>query len=665
MYQSILDAIISELNTGQCLRDIANHWACRCTVPGPGMRQAAEILQRRYEESGAAGAEILPYPADDRTEFLDGHRNPLEWRPYGSSLAVAAPAAGAAVICRYGDEPLSLVCNSTGTPPEGITAGIVVRSGPLSESAVSEGEFAGKFLLSDQHAGTVEAAARKGRALGVVSDAVSPPWLVQFPPVREPEDTPDLVMWTIFSGRRSDQPLVGFNLSPRQGRRLRSLIAGSTEPVLLNAVVDAELVEGSSDLLHAVVPGTDLAAEEVWVLAHLSEPGARDNASGCCLSVEIARTLTALIAAGKLPPLRRTLRFMHAAEVSGFLPYIDAHRDRLPQVVAGLCLDSVGQDFRVCGGELVLFHAPEQNASFVDGLLETLVVATAAEPVARFSKDNYATLPWHSEQFWGNDAFVSDGFFDIPAPQVSCWPDKFYHSSQDTPDQMCDNTLGRVGVATGSLLYLLATAGASEARWFALLAAQDWKRRIAQAVTAHVNKNLAGEEPARAAAEIASLVRHMGLQAADAVTQAERFAPGDAPLQAELAALAGDVQEFAEREALQAARAFVPTPSDLGLGPARPSPRVEGEALVPCRLRWRQPAAASFSAGTRERLAALAKSEAGESDLGRIWPWINGRRTAREIHERLRHGGAIPLATVVEALRLLAGEGAVALSQVR
>ncbi|HPT99124.1 MAG TPA: hypothetical protein PLU39_14755, partial [Armatimonadota bacterium] len=79
MFRSVLDAIIGELNMGSCLRDIANHWSCRCTVPGPGMRRAAEILKRRYEESGTTGAEIIPYPADDRTEFLDGSRNPLEW----------------------------------------------------------------------------------------------------------------------------------------------------------------------------------------------------------------------------------------------------------------------------------------------------------------------------------------------------------------------------------------------------------------------------------------------------------------------------------------------------------------------------------------------------------------------------------------------------------
>jgi len=661
VFQRVFAAVIEELNVGLVRRDIANHWACRCTVPGPGMRRAGEILVRRYRESGAA-AELLAYPADDRTEFLGGHRNPLEWRPRDASLAVASPQKAAGVICRYGDEPLCLVSNSTGTPPGGVTAPLVLRCGPLGEADVAPGEWAGKLLFSDQPPGMVEAAARKAGAVGVISDCVSPPWLVQYPPVREPEDAPDLVMWTIFSGRRDQAPLFGFNLSPRQGRRLRRLIAEADEPVLLKAVVDAELVEGSSDLVQAVLPGTDRAAEELWVLAHLSEPGARDNASGCCLSVELARTLATLTTRGVLPPLRRTLRFLHATEVSGFLPYLEENSARLPQVLAGLCLDSVGQDFALCGGELLLFRAPEENPSFVDALMEKLLTAAAAEPAERFGNERYTMLPWRCERFWGNDAFVSDGFFDVPAPQLSGWPDRFYHSSQDTPDQMSDVTLGRVGAVTGTYLYLLATAGEREARWLGRLAASDWKRRILHAVENHLTDALANAPEPEAAARAASHVYHLGLQGQDAVTQAARFAPDHAPVEAELAAIAQEVRAFVEGEAQRLAAVLHPGQSRPELSPP-PAAAVPGAELVARRLRWTPPPPEALSPATRERLAVLSRSGEGEIDLARIWAWVNGRRTARQIGERLCHGGVVPLASIVEYLRLMAAEGAVELRE--
>lgn len=654
MYRPILNAMIDELNMGLCLRDIANHWACRCTVPGPGMRRAGQLLVQRYRESGAAHVEMIPYPADDRTEFLDGRRNPLEWRPRDAMLAIVSPASEAGVLCRYTDEPLCLVSNSTSTPPGGICAEVVAHHGPLREADVLPGAFEGKILFVDQPPGTVEAAARKGGAVGVISDCISPPWLASHPPVREPEDAPDLVMWTIFSGRRQERPLFGFNLSARQGRRLRQILARASEPVVLSAMVDADLVEGSSDFVHATLPGTDLADEEIWILAHLSEPGARDNASGCCLSVELLRTLHTLIAQGKLPPLRRTLRFMHAVEVSGFLPYIHAHRDRLPKVVAGLCLDSVGQDFALCGGQMVLYRSPEQDPSFIDGLLEVLFGAVAAEPARRFGSNNYATFPWHTEPFWGNDAFISDGFFDIPTPQLSGWPDRYYHSSQDTPDQMSPDTLGRVGAVTGTYLYLLATAGAREARWFGLLASQDWKRRVSQTLTEQVTQAVEQGSETESAPQVVALARHLGLQGYDAVMQATRFAPADQGLASELRSLAQGVLAFAEREGESAARFLAPT---VTLPKAAQEPSVAGEDLVARRLRWSAPPMESLSDRGRERLAAWGRP----ADSARVWRWINGYRTARQIWERLQYGGAISLAAVVDYLRLMAEEGMVVL----
>ncbi|MBT4822601.1 MAG: hypothetical protein HON70_43240, partial [Lentisphaerae bacterium] len=497
--------------------------------------------------------------------------------------------------------------------------------------------------LTNQFPSTVAAAAHKAGAIGIISDCVCPPWLEKYPPKREPEDVPDLVMWTIFPGRRSDPPLFGFNLSPRQGRRLRALAAASDTPIRMHAMVDATLVEGSSDMVNASVTGTDLANEEVWVLGHLSEPGARDNASGCALSLEIARMLRVLTECGVLPPLRRTIRFMHGAEVSGFLPYIHGHRDDLPNVVAGLCADSIAQDFRICGGEAVLFLSPEQNASFVDGLMQYLLQTIHDEPASRFSPDNYATYPWHAEPYFGNDAFISDGFFDIPTPQISVWPDKFYHSNQDTPDQIDRGTLTRSAAVMGAFVYALAAADKQQASWFADLAAQDWKQRICL----RTRDALSTDEPE---ARLPDEIHHMGLQAQDAVTQTTRFAPQSGTLQERTEVLVGNLAEFADREA-QAAR------QSLGMGAARSAPETApGDGtpdlqLIPRRLYWRLPGRDVLGDETDDAVNKLRTSQG--ADARRVWPWINGRRTVREIQQRLEFGGSVDVEPLLECLRLL------------
>lgn len=659
MHGRIMDCIIDELRTKECLRDIAQHWAFRSTVPGPGLRSVSEFLCRRHRENGIE-AEVIPYPADDKTEWLDGHRNPLEWVPRRGLLAIVKPEGKAGAICSYAEEPLSLVCNSTSTPAGGIDAPVVVIYSGSQDEAYEGIDVSGKIILTELPAGSVEGQARKRGALGVVSDCISPPWLASHPPVREPEDAPDLTMWSIFSGRRNEKPLWGFSLSARQGRRLRRIIRESSELVILHAEVDADLVEGTSEMVSALLPGTDLVHEEIWVLAHSSEPGARDNASGCCLAVEVARTLKTLIDKGKLPPLRRSIRFMNGVEVSGFLPYIDSRRDELDRVVTGLCLDSVGQDFGICGGEFVLFQSPEANASFVDGLMEHLFAAVAAQPIGRFSTKNYATFSWHTEPFWGNDAFVSDGFFDIPTPQMSTWPDKFYHSSMDTPDQMSDNTLGRSGAIVGTYLYLLATAGAREALWFAGLAARDWKRRICHELTMEALKGDAG---------IQVFGWHLGFQGQDAVKQVLRFAPDDDALNKTIHLMCDDMKEFARREAdkaveLASALSGQDIPSANKLAACSTSEELDyGEvdqrgSMVLKRLRWRVPSDGAFSEVSKAKVSALRERVNG--NLARIWDWINGRRTVEEIWERVQFGGHIPYEVVAEYLELLAAEGFVA-----
>jgi hypothetical protein len=653
MFQHIMDAIIREQNLGRVRRDIAAHWACRPTVPGPGMHEAAALLVRRYRGNGAQ-AENGEYPADDTTPFLGGHTG-LEWRPYGASLEIVAPET--LTLCRYDDEPLCLVCYSDATPPEGVTAEIVVRGGPVAEGEVRAGEWAGKLLLTDQPPAVVEMAARKAGAVGVISDCVCPPWLASHPPVREPEDAPDLVMWTIFPGVKRDTPLFGFNLSGRQGRRLRKLIAESAEPVRLRATVAAETLAGVSDLVNAWIPGTDLAHEEVWVLAHLSEPGARDNASGCCLAAEMARVLVRLTREGKLPPLRRTIRFLHATEVSGFLPYLQERQADLPHVIAGLCLDSCGQDFALCGGEVVLWQSPERNASFVDGLMEALIRAAAAEPVERFTTANYDTFPWHTEPFWGNDAFVSDGFFDIPTPHVGCWPDRYYHSSQDTPDQMNDNTLGRFGAIDATFLYLLATAGAREARWLGHLAAADWKRRIAGFTEEQLTGLLSGKPTKKQGRALAEGVQHLALQGADAIEQALRFAPEDERLARDLYAL---MDQFRLAMAVEASYAAGALGEVFGTAEEIfPERQLDAPATVYRRCRWVLPPDEVLSAGGQKKLAALRKQAGAKANLDRIWAWVNGRRSVPEIWARLRAGGEIKPRLITAYLRLLAEEGLV------
>jgi aminopeptidase YwaD len=657
MYQPILSAILSELNPHRCLADITRYWTFRSTVPGPGLRQASEFLYHRHQENGIQ-VELLSYPADDETVWLGRHRNPLAWTPRSARLEIAEPEGQAGVLCSYAQEPLALLSNSTPTPPGGVTAPVVVMhsgmnppdSGRVRAEDYQGVDVAGKIIFTDVWPLLVDEQARQHGVLGIITDSVCPPWLEQHPPMRQAADVPDLTMWGTLNGRRNEVPLWGFSLTPRQGQRLRQVIRESSTPVWLHAEVDADLAEGVSEVVNAVIPGSDLAGEEIWVLSHSSEPGALDDASGCCLSVEIARTLKALIDGGALPPLRRTLRFLNAVELEGYLPYVDSRRADLTQVIAALALDSVGQDFRKGGGRLLLFRSPESNPSFTDGLLSFLCTVVAAEPNQRFTPDPYDPFYWQAgPHFPNNDNFLSEGFFDVPTPMLCNWPDKFYHSNLDTPDKLSANSLGRAGAIAAGYVYLLATAGPRQAAWFAGLAVKDWEGRIGDELTRAVSLN----EPAGV---LRKLGRHLGCQAVDAVRQVMRLAPGDAALQAVVDPMSAEVWDFACRKSESAAN-LVEVLSGAVTAPPEEMSLPEGlrlrSGMVVKLLQGKLPDLEQLSPAGQGELTTLRQQHPG---IDRAWDWLNGRRSAGQVWERLQFGGALPFEAVLDYLDFLIAE---------
>lgn len=649
IFGNVVDAIIEELRPTACLRDVTQFWQFRSTVPGPSLRAASQFLCERHSQNGLE-TEVIAYPADDRTEFVDGRRNPLEWVPRSAALWMVGDEDE--LLCRYEEEPLCLVSNSTGTPKDGTVAPVVIVDRANEEGAYEGVDVEGRIVLTDLSPMVVGQLARKHGAVGLVSDSVCPPWLADHPPMRRGADVPDLTMWSILNGHRQERGLWGFSLTPRQGARLRQRLRESAGMLQLRAEVDAEMVEGHSEMVSALLPGTDLADQEIWVLSHSSEPGALDNASGCCLGVELGRAIKVLVESGRLPPLRRSIRFLSGVEVEGFLPYLHQRREELGKVVAGLCLDSVGMDFRQSGGSLELMTTPDENPSFADGLLDHLFRMVAEQPNERFGADSYDLFAWSRAPFWGNDGFVSEGYFDIPTPQMSCWPDKFYHSSLDTPDKLSPISMGRGGAIAGAYLYVLAAAGEEEARHCANLGALDWKRRIAGRMDEAVA--VLDTADGDGASSLPGLSRHMSLLAGDAVHGALVLSPDDLALREQVEMISGDLTRFAEEEMRRVARLIG---AGIGLNGEADEDASSLEVNAGPRwrpLRWGRPGDRQLSPEGRERLSEL---RAAPGRVERAWPWINGRRTTGEICARLELGGAVELASVEGYLELMEREG--------
>ena len=86
------------------------------------------------------------------------------------------------------------------------------------------------------------------------------------------------------------------------------------------------------------------------LVAHVQEPGANDDGSGCGTLYGLARALVTAIKAGALPRPERTLTFMWVDEVRGSRQWITSHPDEARGVQYMFAMDMTGEDTAKTGG---------------------------------------------------------------------------------------------------------------------------------------------------------------------------------------------------------------------------------------------------------------------------------------------------------------------------
>ncbi|HEY6930280.1 MAG TPA: DUF4910 domain-containing protein, partial [Thermoanaerobaculia bacterium] len=296
----------------------------------PGFAAAAEFVRSRAEAAGLAEAAIEHFPADGKTEYAH-FRSYLGWNPVSARLEEVAPRPRP--IASFPDLPVALADYSQDAD---VTAGLV-DVGKGTDARDYEGiDVRGKIVLADGDLPSVHRRACEERgAAGFLSAYPN-----QHTPWSEVER--DLVRWGHLSPYQTNNRFA-FMLSRRQADALRARLKAG-EKIRLHAVVRAKMVPASFDVVVATIPGSDPAAGEIVLTAHLchESAGANDNASGSAAILEVARALEAGIRSGALPKPRRTIRFLWLPEIAGSQAYLVRHPEIARRLVAGIHMDMVG-----------------------------------------------------------------------------------------------------------------------------------------------------------------------------------------------------------------------------------------------------------------------------------------------------------------------------------
>ncbi len=386
------------------------------------------------------------------------------WEQRTGTVRLGGP--GGEVLLSRETHRVALAINSFSTPPGGVSYRIVDAGAGTNAAAYEGKDVKGAVVLvTGSLGGAWQQAVRVRGAAGVISSDLAA--------YTRPEQTPDVLQW---GGIPFDESLksFGFKSTPRAARRLREELAKGQ--VTAHVEIETTFHRRPNRTLAVDIPGRSKAGERVVLVAHVQEPGANDNASGCGTLLAAALAMHDAVSRGAVPAPERTITFLWVDEIRGSQQWIKDHPEDARRVLAMLSLDMTGQDTAQTGGTFLIEKSPDPSALWerpsdphsewgagkVDpaavrgSFLNDLHLAVALRR-ARDTGWVVRTNPYEG----GSDHTV---FTNAGVPALLNWhfTDRYYHTNLDTLEKTSPAEMQHVAIAVATTATYLASAGAGE-----------------------------------------------------------------------------------------------------------------------------------------------------------------------------------------------------------
>jgi aminopeptidase YwaD len=467
-----------------------------------GYRESAHFVLNELKIAGI-DAWIESYPANGHTAFWEAPSFE-EWAVEEGMLTLLEPVEQAGVLADFRAVPISLIQRSI--PYEGFAQVVLLEDG-TKENDYEGLDLTGKIVLTKSPLEKVRRlAVEKHGALGIIYFGM---WTL--PPVREPTDLPDALQYTSFwwNYYPGEKKCFGFVLSPRAGAHLRQLLL-EKKTVKVTVKIKSRLFDGKLDNVVALIPGK--TKEEVIVTAHLChpQPSANDNASGAAAILEMACALKRLITEGTLPQPERSIRFLWVPEMTGSSAYLSTHEAEIPLMIAGINLDMVGEDQNKTGSCLSFVNPPHALSTYTPALLQSVLNSLFIETKEHHDPEPFPLFKYAITGFsGGSDHYIySDPTVGVPMPAMIQTPDKFYHTSADTPDQTDPRMLRRSGTIAATFAYWIANAGKAETFWLAHELQAHFNLELTKRLQREYNRLATKSDTTSQDAALSSLKKH-------------------------------------------------------------------------------------------------------------------------------------------------------------
>jgi hypothetical protein len=611
-----------------------------------------QVIIRKLKSYGLAGVEVITYPGSQA------------WRAVKGELWETKP--GRQKIASIHDMLPMLASGSAAADVTGELAWV----GRGTAKEIIDAKVEGKVVVTEGGLMQAYGAAVQQGALGVIAISMSRPY---FDPIQMP--------WAGISTRsqaapaapagqpaaKPQTPKFGFQLPVREGDILKRRLLAN-EKITVRAQVESKMEAADLENVLALIPGTDPAAGEVILSAHLFEgmqkQGANDNISGSACILEVARVLNTLIAEGRLPRPKRTIRFIWGPEFSGIGEWVKANQKIMEQTLCNINMDMVGEWLSKNQAFFCLMRTTYGNAHYINDVMENYYRylgegnreriqnrSTAAHVPVRVVAPSGADEPfvYSIETHYGasDHEVFNDWGVGVPGIMMIAWPDKWYHTSGDVADKADPTQLKRAAIIGAAGAYTVASAGAEAAVKIAGEVVSNATRRLGhQLVVSLETLNRATAESFGEEARFArDIFEAAVLNEKDTLGSVRELAPGDASLSGYLAKMAKAVDGVgaAGLAALDAHRAAVAQKlgvkltrvvlTDLEKRAARIIPRPTAKVRQD-GYREYQKYITAVPAAERAKYPVLGKDLAIASP-GELQLLINGKHSALDIRKML------------------------------
>jgi hypothetical protein len=427
---SLLRTIAGELSVENSMRQTAAIASHARYPNSQGFFDAAEYVAARAREYGLQNVRIERFP----------QTMPM-WDEVEAALEITAPVHR----------------KITAVLAQGSADGDV--TGELAETG-GTGDLHGKVLLTDREPEAAWKAVRTRGPAALISAAPGEFFGRPTPP--------DAILWSM-----APPETVALMISPKDAAALRSMLKRG--PVMMHAQARAKRsTPGAIGIVMGEIPGAE-HGQDIVLAAHLDHqfPGANDNASGSGTLLELVRTVGRLATAGKIPKLRRTLRFWWTTEIVSEEAWFRGHPEDAKNILLSVVLDQAGGE-RSAENNLVVIDNPDWLPSYADDLIENLAEyvkdqyaraehAPAALTTAEGgSRQSLRTVYWDYEAITDEVAFEARGI-GIPGIALAVPSLNLIHTNLDKPDRLDPTWMKRSALLTLAPALFVANAGASEA----------------------------------------------------------------------------------------------------------------------------------------------------------------------------------------------------------